>query len=290
MYSHPLISVIVNCYNGEKFLNKSITSILDQTYQNFEIIFWNNKSFDNSLSIIRNYNDNRIKIFDSENHTNISVARNNAIKKSIGEYICFLDVDDYWNKYKLEKQIESFKFENVGLSFTNFWYVKSSKNMDKKKSIDLKFEKGLINQMIKKYEIVLSTIMVKKNVLENFKSPFDETYHIIGDFDFALKISHITKFYHIKEHLTYRVWHGKNESIKKREIGVSEVEDWLTKNTKEYNNYPNEIDFLKKKVFYDKINFKIKNKKFTEAIIIFLKNNYNFKLSYLKNIFSRFVD
>ena len=56
MNFNPLISVIVNCYNGEKFLNKCIKSILNQTYENFEIIFWDNKSNDDSQTIIKKYN------------------------------------------------------------------------------------------------------------------------------------------------------------------------------------------------------------------------------------------
>ena len=57
-----------------------------------------------------------------------------------------------------------------------------------------------------------------------------------------------------------------------------------------YSNYPNEMNFLKNKTFYDKINFKIKDKKFIEAIALFLGNNYSFKLSYLKNIFLKLIN
>ena len=286
----PLISVIVNCYNGQKFLNKCINSILDQTYTNFEIIFWNNKSDDDSLLVIKKYTDKRIKIFNSKIHTNISIARNNAIKESIDEYICFLDVDDYWSKYKLEKQIISFKSEEIGLSFTNFWYIKNSKNKETKKKIYLKFETGLINKLIKKYEIVLSTIMVKRVIIERIDIPFDEEYHIISDFDFTVNLLLITKYHHIKDHLTYRTWHGENESIKKRRDAVKEIENWIENNNEKYKNYSNEINFLEKKVFYDKINYKIKDKKFIEAINFFLNNNLSLKLSYLKNIFMRFIN
>ena len=127
MFHQPLISVIVNCYNGEKFIDRCILSILEQTYKNFEVIFWNNKSTDNTLRIIQKYSDVRIKVFNSKIHTNISYARNEAIKKSKGEYICFLDIDDYWDQNKLEHQLKSFTSEEIGLSFTNFWYVNSQK-------------------------------------------------------------------------------------------------------------------------------------------------------------------
>lgn len=290
MSDTPLISVIVNCYNGQKFLNKCINSILDQTYTNFEIIFWNNKSDDDSLLVIKKYTDKRIKIFNSKIHTNISIARNNAIKESAGDYICFLDVDDYWSKFKLEKQIIYFKSEEIGVSFTNFWYIKISKKKENKKKINLKFENGLINKLIKKYEIVLSTIMVKREVLEKIDTPFNEAYHIISDFDFTLNLLLINKYHHIKDHLTYRTWHGENETIKKRRDAVQEIENWINNNHSKYKNYLNEINFLEKKVFYDKINFKIKDKKFVEAINFFLNNSLNLKLSYIKNIFMRLIN
>ena len=61
--SNPLVSIIINCYNGEKYLSEAIKSILFQTYKNFEIIFWDNKSKDNSESIYKNFNDKRLRYF-----------------------------------------------------------------------------------------------------------------------------------------------------------------------------------------------------------------------------------
>ena len=89
MKLNPLISVIVNCYNGEKFLHNCINSILNQTYKNFEIIFWNNKSEDNSLNLIKQFKDSRIKVFNSKTHTNLSKARNYALKKTWEIYMFF---------------------------------------------------------------------------------------------------------------------------------------------------------------------------------------------------------
>ena len=99
-----LVSVIVNCHNGEKYLNRCIKSILSQTYKNWEIIFWNNLSFDNSEKIIKSYRDKRIKIYKSKKFLTLYEARNKAINKAKGNYICFLDVDDYWNKNKLKNK------------------------------------------------------------------------------------------------------------------------------------------------------------------------------------------
>ena len=129
--SGPLISVIMNCYNGEKFLNEAIQSILDQTYQNWELIFCDNQSNDKSKEIFNNYEDPRLKYFYATEHTSLYKARNLAIEKSNGDFISFLDTDDLWDAKKLELQISYFKDENVGLVFSNFWLLK--KNTKNKK-------------------------------------------------------------------------------------------------------------------------------------------------------------
>ena len=98
----PLVSIIVNCFNGEKFLSQSIKTIFDQTYTNWEIIFWDNKSSDKSREIIKSFKDRRIKYFYSKKYNTLYKSRNLAIKKTKGDYICFLDTDDLWSKKKLK--------------------------------------------------------------------------------------------------------------------------------------------------------------------------------------------
>ena len=88
----PLISIIMSCYNGEKFIERAVSSILKQTYQNWELIFWDNQSEDNSKAIVHEYNDFRIKYFYAPEHTLLSKARNYAIDNANGEYLAFLDL------------------------------------------------------------------------------------------------------------------------------------------------------------------------------------------------------
>ena len=124
-----LVSIIINCHNGQEFLSRCIDSVLNQDYLNWEIIFWDNYSSDNSKKIFYKYmqDDNRLNYFYSKELTNLSKARNSAISKTRGQYICFLDVDDYWKKNKISKQIEYFKKENTSLVFTNFEIISNSK-------------------------------------------------------------------------------------------------------------------------------------------------------------------
>ena len=102
------ISVIVNCHNGEKYLNKCISSILNQKYKNIEIIFFDNFSSDSSKSILAKFKDDRIKYFFSNKKLFLYAARNEAIKVSSGEIIAFLDVDDWWNENYLSSRADVF--------------------------------------------------------------------------------------------------------------------------------------------------------------------------------------
>src|SRR5829696_2506866 len=104
----PLVSVIMNCFNGEKYLREAIDSVLAQSYTNWEIIFWDNQSTDDSARIVRSYRDPRLKYFYAPTHLPLYGARNHAIDRAAGELIAFLDVDDWWIPSKLEQQVPLF--------------------------------------------------------------------------------------------------------------------------------------------------------------------------------------
>lgn len=106
MEGNPLVSVIINCFNGEEFLREAIDSVLAQTYTHWEIIFWDNQSTDATAEIVKSYTDSRIRYYYAPNHTPLGEARNLAVEKTKGEYINFLDADDIWMPNKLEEQIK----------------------------------------------------------------------------------------------------------------------------------------------------------------------------------------
>lgn len=102
----PLVSVIINCFNGETYLREAIDSVIAQTYTNWEIIFWDNQSTDSTSDIVKSYDDSRIHYYYSPTHTALGEARNLAVEKANGDYINFLDADDVWALNKLEEQIK----------------------------------------------------------------------------------------------------------------------------------------------------------------------------------------
>ena len=92
--NNPLISIIIPVYNSEKYLKECLDSIINQTYNNLEIIIIDDESSDNTIDIINKYNDSRIKIY-RKNNEGVSEARNLGLSKVTGDYILFIDSDDY---------------------------------------------------------------------------------------------------------------------------------------------------------------------------------------------------
>ncbi len=103
------VSIILNCYKGEKYLKDALISIINQSYTNWELIFWDNRSNDNSKNIFKSFKNKNFKYFLAKKHTSLYEARNLAIKKASGEYLGFIDADDMWDRNKLLKQVKLFK-------------------------------------------------------------------------------------------------------------------------------------------------------------------------------------
>ncbi len=223
-----LVSVIVNCYNGEKFLKRAIRSILSQTYKNFEIIFWDNCSTDNSRKIMLKFKDNRIRYFKSKKYSKLYDARNLAISKAKGKFLAFLDTDDSWEKNKLKLQLKKILKTDSDVCFTNH-FIKQNKLRIFKKKIN---SENIFNQIINENPISILTVMMKKDVFKRMKISFNPYYEIIGDFDFFFKISRHFKFCCINKPLATYYIHGSNLSIKKLNVEIKEFKHWINKNSK----------------------------------------------------------
>lgn len=115
----PLISLIVPFYNGEMYLKDCIKSIIEQDYQNIELILVDDGSSDNSKNIADRFakNDKRISVY-HQNNSGVSTARNVGIENSIGEYIGFIDADDYIDKNYVSYFVELIKKENAEIAIT----------------------------------------------------------------------------------------------------------------------------------------------------------------------------
>ena len=114
MNNDKLVSIIIPVYNGEQFLDKCMDSVLNQTYKNIEIILSDDGSTDNSLDIIKKYakNNKRVK-WDSHGNVGLSMTRNIAFEKVTGDYVTYLDVDDYFDYDFIENMLMYYNDEDI---------------------------------------------------------------------------------------------------------------------------------------------------------------------------------
>ena len=234
--SQPLVSIIINCFNGEIFLKDCLKSVLNQTYKNWEVIFWDNKSTDKSAKIFKNYKNKKFRYFFSKKHSTLYEARNKAIKKARGKYVSFLDTDDLWNKNKLKTQVNFLeKNKNYNIVYSNFFVLKE-KNKLLNKFYDGLLPHGNITQnLLNNYCIGILTVLIKRKIFNKYK--FNKTYTIIGDFDFFLKFSCKNKIAVIQKPLAKYRSHAKNISKIKINLYIKELKLWLKKNKFFYKNY-----------------------------------------------------
>jgi len=277
-YSKPLVSVIVNCFNGEKYLEECLNSILNQTYDNWELIFWDNHSKDKSKKIFEKYNDKRFKYHLSPKHTFLYEARDLAIKVSKGEFVAFCDVDDFWSKEKLEFLIPIFEDKNIGIVYSNQWMF-SDKDKKKRKRKKKLLPTGNINSsVITEQPVTINTAIIRKSEYFNLDGGFNKSFQIIGDYDFFVRISKKCFFGCVQEPLTFYRLHENNFTKKNREIEVKELEDWL-KNMENSRSFlsEKEIKLVGELILYKKIIALILKGEKLKSISHIIKFPNNFK-------------
>jgi glycosyltransferase involved in cell wall biosynthesis len=283
--TEPLVSILMNCFNGEKYLRESIESVLAQTYYNWELIFWDNQSTDNSASIILSYNDHRIKYSYSKTHTLLYEARNLAIEKSLGCYLAFIDVDDYWNPTKLEKQMLVFsKRPEVAIVYSNYSFKNEIKNTFKEVNKKNLPEGMVVDALLRNNFMCLLTVLLNRSFINEPERVFDQSLHMIGDYAMAIKISSKHPVSCVQEPLaTYR-WHGGNESISHQELCIKEMERWSMgiKKTPEISNNKGFQVFLNQ-IIYVKAMFLLMKGETRSAF------NYYLKLSFGINKLKLFI-
>lgn len=208
--SKPLVSVVITTYNYAVYLPTAVESVLNQTNKNLEIIIVNDGSTDNTDKVIIPYlKDKRIKYIKQKN-AGQAVAKNCGIRNSGGDYIAFLDADDYWMPEKLEKQMPLFtKDGELGIVYSKAKWIDSKNNVIKINYNNIfKPRAGKVSDfLIVDNFIPFSSSMVKK---ECFKKVglFDEKLEMAIDWDLWLRMSIYYKVSFVDEELiTYRVGH-----------------------------------------------------------------------------------
>jgi teichuronic acid biosynthesis glycosyltransferase TuaG len=208
-----LISIIMPYYKKKLFFETSLNSALNQTFQNFEIIiiYDDNNEFDLNYILEKQKLDQRIKIIKNNKNIGAGPSRNKGILASNGNYIAFLDCDDYWHHDKLQKQMHFMKDKNISFSFTSYNVINFKNEIIKYKRAPniIKF-----NDLLLDCNIGLSTVMLKKDLIDNnCQFPSLKTKE---DFVLWLKIAKKIDLYGIDVPLTK--WRKLNDSLSSNSI------------------------------------------------------------------------
>ncbi|MBD0262644.1 MAG: glycosyltransferase [Tolypothrix sp. Co-bin9] len=240
----PKISVIIPAYNCEKTIQKTIKSVLNQTFANFELIIINDASQDSTLNIISQIADSRIQIF-SYSHAGGNVSRNRGIKHSVGEFVSFLDADDLWTPDKLMSQYKALQ-ENLEAAVAYSW----TDYIDENGELLLFGTHFTANGDV--YENLLVT-----NFLENGSNPlirrkalielngFDESLVAAQDWDMWLRLARKFNFVAVPSvQILYRVSaNSLSSNLARQEKACLQVLD------KAYSTSPDSVQHLRNTSF-----------------------------------------
>lgn len=219
-----LISVVMPSYNSGWMLYRAVQSVLEQTYTNWELIVVDNHSSDETKEILKLFNDTRIKIREIHNHGVIGRSRNCGIKIANGDWVAFLDSDDWWHKEKL------WKFVNSDLDKTDLFHHDLAVFEEDTKKIrrtigSWRTRTPVTEDLMKRGNaIATSSVIVRREILQIVEG-FDERPIMIGieDYHLWLKISLITnRFMYSSEVLGS--YSERNNSVSKKNMGSGEAQ------------------------------------------------------------------
>lgn len=237
----PLVSVVMNCYNGEEYLQRALDSICAQTYKNLEIIFWDNASTDKSADIYRKISDKdpRFKYFKSEKNLTLGEARAFAVNKCTGDYITFLDTDDEWIPEKTEIQIKAMLEDDYVLGYSSVYEVYNNKS----KIYDIRWESGeIFPNLLTQFEIQLPTAIIKRDKLVEKGLNFDPFIQASEEYCLFMQLIYDEKVCVVKQPLA-------KYYIRKDSLTVKSIDRWAIERRytldKIRENHPNYIKYSK---------------------------------------------
>jgi glycosyltransferase involved in cell wall biosynthesis len=204
---NPTVSVIIPTYNRAEILTRSVKSVLNQTFEDIEVIVVDDASEDHTGCVIGDLNDDRIKYVRHQENQHVSAARNTGIELAKGEYIAFLDDDDCWLPGKLEQQVSAIKNQpDIGMVYCWMSYQRDGEELREYAPAlrgDI-FAETLVGQPIGN----VSTLLVRSSVIEEVGG-FDEGLARGNDGDFIRRVAKSYNIDYVPEVLViYSVGHG----------------------------------------------------------------------------------
>lgn len=207
---NKMVSIIIPTYNHDYKLKKAIESVLNQSYQNFEVIVVDNHSTDDTDIVLASFTDSRIKVYKINNHGVIAASRNAGLRAAQGDYIAFLDSDDWWKKEKLTLSLEKLQ-EGYDFVYHDMWLcsAENQKRFFKKVGARKLHQPAYEDLLVRGNAIPNSSVVFKRMILDQIGLiSEDNELKGVEDFDYWLKIAQLTEaFYCLPQVLGY-YWYG----------------------------------------------------------------------------------
>ena len=178
MENQPLVSVIMPCYNMEKYISDTIASVRRQTYPHWELLIVDDASTDQTINVINMFvaQDERIKLLKNGQHLGTAVSRNSAIQSAHGRFLAFLDADDIWYPNKTQNQVQYMLRNGFGFCYTAYNCI-DEKGESLNRQIhtigDVEYDTFLKNTIIGCSTVMLDTTIVDKVEVPNFRTSQD---------------------------------------------------------------------------------------------------------------------
>ena len=213
------ISVLMNCFNGAQFINEAIDSVYAQTYLDWEIVFVDNCSTDESQVIASTY-DSNLKVYRTNENVNLGLARNFGISKCSGEYILFLDVDDIWLPNAIEILLALITSGDYALAYGGHLNINSD-NVNIGRMLPKKKKGFIFGNLLKQFDIpIVGSIISSQHLLESGLS-FDGNVHASEEYCLFMQLATRYQFISVDEPITqYRIHDNalSNKTISRRAI------------------------------------------------------------------------
>lgn len=230
----PFFSVIINCYNGATYLTETLNSVLAQSFDDWEIIFWDNRSTDDSAAIFKSHTDKRFKYYLAPTHLHLAAAKRLAIENSNGKWLALLDADDLWMPDKLTRQaaIIARSGSDLGLVYGKMRILVEPEAKDSslaRRAVvreneitnEALPEGAVFEKLLQGNFIPQPSIVIRKSCYYSVGGIDDQLRHS-WDYDISLKISKEFKVSAVQDFCcTYRI-HGSNLSYSQVNLSFEE--------------------------------------------------------------------
>ena len=215
--SSPFVSVVIPTYNHAHLLGRALQSVLDQSYTNWEVIVIDNHSQDNTDEVAQSYTESRISLLKIHNEGVIAASRNMGIRAAKGEWIAFLDSDDWWLSNKLQVCFEHIN-DNVDLIYHDLTIIRDKSVLfGKNRKRGRKLVNPVLNDLLVKVSCINnSSVIVRKSLLERINGINEDPQMVASeDFNTWLRIAQLTdKFVYIPKRLGFYMLHVQGVSQK----------------------------------------------------------------------------